>query len=69
MNFSIGIDIGGSHVSGGIVDHTTGSIMMNSYLEVPIDPLGPKDEILTTWTQFIQRLLENHNEKNIHHIG
>jgi glucokinase len=69
MAFSIGIDIGGSHVSGGIVDNIKGALIMDSYSEMPIDPLGPKDEILTVWTSFIQGLLEKHADKNIQHIG
>lgn len=69
MAFSIGIDIGGSHVSGGIIDSNSGNLIQDSYRETPIDPLGPKEAILKTWTAFIQQLIDDHTEKQITKIG
>lgn len=69
MAFAIGIDVGGSHISGGIVNTTTGEINKDSYEEKPIDPLGPKEDILTTWKDFISMLLAKHKSLNIKKIG
>ncbi|KAA3633479.1 MAG: ROK family protein [Bacteroidetes bacterium] len=69
MAFAIGIDVGGSHISGGIVNITSGEINEESYREKPIDPLGPKEDILTTWKEFISMLMEQHKDLNIKKIG
>ncbi len=69
MAFSIGIDVGGSHISGGIVNQQTGELVPGSYEEQPIDPLGPKTEILNTWTHFITKLLEKYQYGEITQVG
>jgi glucokinase len=69
MTFSIGIDVGGSHISGGIVNQQTGELLDGSYNEHPIDPLGPKEAILTIWTDFIAGFLERHSDLHINQVG
>ncbi len=69
MAYAIGIDVGGSHISGGIVNIDSGEIDKGSYQEKPINPLGPKEDILTTWKEFISTLLEQHKPLNINKIG
>ena len=69
MAFAIGIDVGGSHISGGIVNTSNGKINKDSYQEKPIDPLGPKEEILSIWTDFIAGLLAQHKDLDISTIG
>lgn len=69
MECSLGIDIGGSHISGGIVNRTSGEVLLHSYKEQPIDPLGPRQVILDTWTAFIQSLLKFQLDSPIKTIG
>jgi glucokinase len=69
MAFSIGIDVGGSHISGGIINQQTGELVTESYEEQPIDPLGPKEEILDIWTHFITMLLDKYQSLGIAQVG
>ncbi len=59
MKYGIGIDIGGSHVSGGIVDLMAGKLLKDSYREYPINPLAPSDEILDNWMTLILNIIGN----------
>ena len=69
MAFSIGIDIGGSHISGGLVDLDTGQFLSSSYQEININPLAPADEILSLWHNLIQEILSQNTAKSITKIG
>ena len=51
--FSIGCDIGGSHISCGIVDVASGSIVENSLVSVKVDNSSRSELIINAWTQAI----------------
>lgn len=55
MRFSIGCDIGGSHISCGIVDVASGSIGDNSLVSIKVDNAARSESIIKAWTKAIER--------------
>src|SRR5690554_4512776 len=49
----VGIDIGGSHISAGIVDLSTKTFIEGTYLRKEIDPHGTADAIIHGWKSTI----------------
>ena len=52
--FSIGCDIGGSHISCGIVDVASGYIVENSLVSVKVDNSSRSEVIINAWTKAIE---------------
>jgi len=52
--FSIGCDIGGSHISCGIVDVASGYIEENSLVSVKVDNSSKSEVIIKAWTEAIE---------------
>ncbi len=52
--YSIGCDIGGSHISCGIVDVASGYIEKNSLISVKVDNSSKREIIIKAWTEAIE---------------
>lgn len=55
-----GIDIGGSHITAGIVDLKSRKVVNNSLIRKHVNSKGSAEEILDAWTKVIQQLFSKH---------
>ncbi len=69
MKYIIGIDIGGSHISGALVHKQTGIIKNDSVKEIKIDSNGALSGILNGWITLISDIIATAGTENIHGIG
>lgn len=73
MNFtnkiSLGVDIGGSHISAAAVDLSTSSILQGTCFQAYLDNKGEKDIILKTWADTIAKTLGSCADISIEGIG
>ncbi len=69
QNISIGVDIGGSHITAVAVDMATHTIISGSRAESPVDNKAEADEILTEWTDTLKRVLRRIQIFNLRGIG
>lgn len=58
QNITIGVDIGGSHITAVAIDMDTHSIIGGTRSESPVDNKGEADEILTVWTDVLRKVLQ-----------
>lgn len=56
MKQIVGVDIGGSHISAGLLDNQSSSILDEKIGRKPVDSLGTNEEILNAWTDCILSL-------------
>lgn len=49
MKYSIGVDIGGSHISCAVVDLEKMEILRESLMDMPVDDKGKAADIIETW--------------------
>jgi len=56
MKQIVGVDIGGSHISAGLLDNQSLSILDENVSRFPVDSRGSKEEILNAWTECISSL-------------
>lgn len=56
MKQIVGVDIGGSHISAGILDNRSSSIQEEKISRYPVDSLGTIEEILSAWSDCILSL-------------
>ena len=52
---TIGIDVGGSHITAGIVDLNSGKIVSDSLVRERVDSQGTLNDILTNWSDVIKK--------------
>jgi len=57
--YSVGCDIGGSHISCGLIELTSGKMEPNSLVSVPVDNNDEKDIILSAWAKAIGACMKN----------
>ncbi len=55
---SLGVDIGGSHISAGIFNHNDRKLIPQSLCHTKINSQAPKEEILESWSQTMQSSLK-----------
>ncbi len=55
INPVVGVDIGGSHITAALVDSTTGSLLRDSLVRLPVNPHADALTILHTWRTVIQQ--------------
>lgn len=67
--YSCGIDIGGSHISGGLVEMFSGEFITCSYQEMDINPLAEAADILSKWQTLILRIFDQNKDKTITKVG
>ncbi len=58
-NTVAGIDIGGSHITAGIVDLETRKLANNSLIRKHVNSKGSAEEILDTWVKVIEQLFSD----------
>ncbi|PWS26317.1 transcriptional regulator [Pedobacter yonginense] len=68
MNIVIGADIGGSHMSAGLVDLSTRNLLDGTFLKCKIDASSSSEEILSSWSALLKELIASYKGK-IEHIG
>lgn len=61
---AIGLDIGGSHVSGSLVDTTNYTIIQDSYKEIEIEEKESAEKILSCWSNLINNLKDKQQKIN-----
>jgi glucokinase len=54
-SMTIGIDIGGTHISAGLVDLETRKILQKSLFRTRLNTQGPLEDILHTWSEIIKK--------------
>tara|TARA_R110002049_G_scaffold263086_6_gene439140 strand:- start:4089 stop:5009 length:921 start_codon:yes stop_codon:yes gene_type:complete len=69
MSITIGVDIGGSHITSAAVDITTSKIITGTYYRGPVDSKASKDLIFKDWAVVINKTLNSINSKEIIGIG
>src|SRR6187431_2124409 len=57
----LGVDIGGSHITATMVDLERGNRIDNSEVREPVNAKGTVDEIISLWTDVINRAFVNQN--------
>ncbi|EHQ25772.1 ROK family protein [Mucilaginibacter paludis] len=63
----LGIDIGGSHITAGLVDMNTQQVLKQTYFRTLVNSFGTAEEILDSWTVIINKVFNtvNVSEKKI----
>ncbi|VXD13246.1 ROK family protein [Marinoscillum sp. 108] len=69
MMYSIGVDIGGSHITSGMFEHMNKQLMKNTIVTLPVDNGASKSEILSQWTEAIQRTMSISGVAHVEGIG
>ncbi len=54
-DFVAGVDIGGTHITSGIVNTRTGELLKNSLHRASIDPSLDKDAVISNWADTIRK--------------
>ena len=67
--YAVGVDVGGSHISCKIYDLSEGLLLDNSFNSVDIDNSGSKEEILNSFEELLQPVLNRINKKEMAGIG
>jgi glucokinase len=68
-NFSIGVDIGGSHISCAAVDLQNRKILRETLTELPVDNKGEAEDIIDTWSDAIRRCMGKLDASQLKGIG
>ncbi|MFB6341830.1 ROK family protein [Saccharicrinis sp. FJH62] len=67
--YSIGVDIGGSHISCALVDMYEGHIMKDSHTERKVDNKATADDILSAWADALKATVSKVGEDNVAGVG
>lgn len=67
--FSMGVDIGGSHITCQLFNLNTNSLIANSKVRISVDGNGSKESILESWVKAIQKTYSTINRNNLVGIG
>lgn len=67
--FSLGIDIGGSHISCQLFNLKTNHLVEGSKIRTEVDGNGSKESILQCWIEAIQQAIANLNPRDLVGIG
>lgn len=69
MKYSIGVDIGGSHISCAVIDLERIEIVRETLTEMPVDNKGKASEIIETWSAAIRKSMYAIHSGQIRGIG
>lgn len=69
MMYSIGVDIGGSHITSGMFEHMDKKLIDKSIVTRSVDNGGSKSEILSHWSEAIQQTMANSDVSQIEGVG
>lgn len=67
-SYVLGMDIGGSHVTGGLVDLDNGLIVQDTLRRVELDSQGSTEEILNVWRGIVESCYSDYDDMS-KHIG
>ena len=67
--FAVGTDIGGSHISCGLVDMETGRLLEESCSEQNVDNQASAEEILSVWATALQQTMDHCTKDELAGIG
>ncbi|RUT72162.1 ROK family protein [Flavobacterium cupreum] len=67
--YYLGIDIGGSHISGALVDSETDLLVAASYQKTLLDSNGPCDSFIKGFQDLIEKIINDNTPVNLHQIG
>ena len=69
QNIAIGVDVGGSHITAVAVDMETKTIVPGTLCGSPVDNNAQADEIITVWSETINKVLKKVYLFNVRGIG
>jgi glucokinase len=69
QKLSMGIDIGGSHITCQLFDNNTNKLLPASKVRVDVDGNGSKESILNHWVDAIQQTISTQNINDLAGIG
>lgn len=69
MSYALGVDIGGSHISCGVVDLATRNILRETMTDQPVNNKGDIQEIIGSWSGAIRKSMENPGLDHLKGIG
>ena len=69
QKLSVGIDIGGSHITCQLFGINTNKLISGSKIRIEVDGNGSKDSIVGSWVKAIQQTVSNQNISNLAGIG
>lgn len=69
MKYSIGVDVGGSHLSCAAVDLTNQTFVENSFSSIAVDNKASSDEIFSVWAKALMETINKIDMKNLAGIG
>lgn len=55
--YSVGVDIGGSHISSCMYEHTNKRLVKSTFTSAKVNPKGSKEEIIRIWSQTISKTI------------
>lgn len=67
--YSIGVDIGGSHISCVVIDLERRAIMKETLSEMPVDNKGTAEEIIIQWAKALSVSIRSIGKENLKGIG
>ncbi|MFL9844533.1 ROK family protein [Flavobacterium rhizosphaerae] len=67
--YSIGVDIGGSHITSGMFEHSNNHIIEDSLAFAKVNAHAPKGEILDAWFDVISKSIASRSISEIQGIG
>lgn len=67
--YSVGVDIGGSHITSALIDLESATILRETVSEMPVDNKAESDIILRQWAQAIARSISFAGEEEIRGVG
>lgn len=56
--YSIGVDIGGSHITCCMYEHSNSKLHKEAFASTKVDSKGSKEDILQTWTRTVSKTIE-----------
>ena len=68
-NISVGVDIGGSHISACLINMHDNSILKDSYRKCSIDANQSALTILKKWSNLINEIISDCPDKRVRNIG
>lgn len=69
MELYLGLDIGGTHVAGALVDGSSGGLVAGSYYRDRLDAGGSREDILAKWRGALETVSQHASGKKITGIG
>lgn len=67
--YSIGVDIGGSHITSAVIDLDEGKIIRDTKFEIPVDNKAEANIIISQWSKAIGKSISMVGKNNIKGVG